>query len=352
MTSSSHGGVWPLGTAALLIVFVGDPFGNVVNAVALVLVVIAALQVLTTKPASATTNTVILALAAMMLAIATLQILHPNVPSLTIGILGFRKSAMVLLGVIIGVGWRGSRVYGLRLAWWCLFGAASLSLVVHLAFPSIEQSISRSADKYTSLLGGVERMQGLFAGPFHVSMVGVFLVLSASVSTGLVHRRSVRYAAVAVGLSCIYFSQVRTGLVALGLGLIVMLLITGTAQQWAGRMFLFCGLALLGIAFVKPLTEYANQFTALRLILDGGLDDSRFTTRFDSWASGLDMVDRSPLFGNGSGSAGDTLGSYFAAGDHVTSHNTLLKYAVEGGLIQAMLFLLLCIAIAFAHVSF
>ncbi|MCK5757086.1 MAG: hypothetical protein KAH46_30715, partial [Mycobacterium sp.] len=142
MTSSSHGGVWPLGTAALLIVFVGDPFGNVVNAVALVLVVIAALQVLTTKPASATTNTVILALAAMMLAIATLQILHPNVPSLTIGILGFRKSAMVLLGVIIGVGWRGSRVYGLRLAWWCLFGAASLSLVVHLAFPSIEQSIS------------------------------------------------------------------------------------------------------------------------------------------------------------------------------------------------------------------
>lgn len=41
----------------------------------------------------------------------------------------------------------------------------------------------------------------------------------------------------------------------------------------------------------------------------------------------------SPVYGWGSGSAGDTLGSAFAGGEHVTPHNILLKFAVEGGLI-------------------
>ncbi|WP_083055473.1 O-antigen ligase family protein [Mycolicibacterium bacteremicum] len=340
---------WRLGSASVVLAFALDPLGNIPNVVVLVVIAIAAAQALTMRRTSADpTNIALLALSALVAVIGTLEILNPNVPSLTVGLLGFRKSIAFVLGVVIGLGWLGSRMKGLRLVWWCMFVSASISLAVHLYFPMIAAAIPRSADKYTSLIGGIERMQGLFAGPFHVSMLGVFLVLSAMAPATVIRSGYLRVAAVLVGLGCVYYSQVRTGLVALGVGALVMVLVTGSVKQWVSRLFAFVGLALLAMLYIDPITQYLRQFTALRLLLDGGLDDSRFSQRYKSWSDGWEMIERSPLWGHGSGSAGDTLGPYFAGGYHLTSHNTFLKYAVEGGVLQGVIFIALCVGLAMA----
>ncbi|MET0659301.1 MAG: O-antigen ligase family protein [Steroidobacteraceae bacterium] len=347
-TTSVSDTTWRLGAAAIVLSFALDPLGNAPSAAGLAVVSVAALQVFLARRVDDTANVVLLALAAIIVVIATLEIFHRNVPSLTVGLLGFRKSATFVLGIAIGLGWRGSRLHGLRLTWWCMFAAASVSLVVHLMFPAIERAIPRSADKYTALLGGIERMQGLMAGPFHVSMVGVFLFLSALAPGVVIRSRWVRGTAAVVGLSCVYFAQVRTGLVALAVGAVAMMLVTGSARRWVNRLILLTGLGILCVIYLNPLTEYARRFTALRRLLDAGQQDTRITARFTAWSTSLEMINDSPFFGSGSGSAGDTLGQYFAAGDRVTSHNTFLKYAVEGGIFQGLLFAALCIGLALA----
>jgi hypothetical protein len=344
---------WRLGSAAVVLAFALDPLGNMPKAVVLAVVVLAALQVFASKvfasePVDDTTNVALLALTAIIVFIAALEILHPNVPSLSVGLVGFRKSATFVLGIAIGLGWRGSRMQGLRLTWWCMFAAASISLIVHLVLPSIEHSIPRAASRDVSYIAGVTRMQGLLAGPFHVSLLGVFLVLSALAPGPVIRLRWLRVVAALVGLGCVWLSQVRTGFVALAIGAVVMMFATRSARQWVNRLTVLAALGILGVIYINPLTDYARQFPALRLSVDRGLQDNRFTTRVRTWSQGFDLLDRSPLVGFGSGSAGDTLDPFFAGGEHVTSHNAFLKYAVEGGVLQGLLFALLCIGLALA----
>lgn len=328
--------------------FVLDPWGNGPKTVAFVVVLLAAIQVFVSKPVDDTANITLLVLTAIIVGIAALEILNPNVPSLDVGLIGFRKSATFLLGVAMGLGWRGSRLSGLKLAWGCLLAEAVISLGIHLALPSIENSIGRRSGIYTRTIGGVERMQGLLGGPFHVSMLGAFLFLSAFAPSVVIRQRWLRVTAAVVGLACVYFSQVRVGMVTIAIGALILPIVTGSARRWVGRLFSVAAVGLLAVIFIDPLNEYARKVTALRVLLDNGLDDSRFTARFGSWSNGLDMVDRSPLVGFGSGSAGDTMNDYFVGFEFVTSHNMFLKYAVEGGVFQMMLFLFLCIGLGLA----
>jgi O-antigen ligase len=339
---------WRLGSAALITAFAMDPLGNLPNVAVLAVLFVAGLQVLITKPVGDRSNVALLLLASVIVAIASLEVLNPNVPSLEVGLVGFRKSATFVLGVVIGLGWRGSRMRGLRLAWWCMFLVGALSLVVHLAFPSVEKLVSRGAGEYTSMLSGIERMQGMLAGPFHVSLLGAFLVVSA-LAPGLVIRKgSLRAVAAAVGMGCVYFSQVRTGLVAVAVGTLVMAITTGSAKRWTNRILATAALLALAVIYINPLTEFVRLNTAVASLLDRGLQDRRFTGRFETWQTSIDLIDRSPFFGWGSGSAGDTLGVSFAAGQHVTAHNVFLKYAVEGGVVQGLLFIALCVGLLLA----
>lgn len=348
IVSARYDGPWKLGSAAVVLAFALDPLGTLPGVLIFVVVLVAALQAFSARRMNEATGFALLALTGVVIVIAALEVLNPNVPSLTVGLLGFRKSATFFLGIAIGLGWRGSRLQGLRLTWWCMFVAAAVSLVVHLALPSLEQSIPRSADKYTSLIDDVTRMQGLFAGPFHVSMAGVFLFLAALAPGYVIRSRALRIASATVGLACVYFAEVRTGIVAVAIGAVVMMLVTGSRGRWTHRLLMLLALGGLSVMYIGPLTEQARKLTAFRRLLDNGLDDTRFTGRFATWTTSLDMIDESPFIGSGSGSAGDTLGVYFAAGQHVTSHNTFLKYAVEGGIFQGVLVAALCVGIVVA----
>jgi O-antigen ligase len=339
---------WLLGSAAIVSAFVLDPLGPAPGVVSLSVLLLAALQVFISKPFDSDSSRGLIALTAAIVFIAAIEILNPNIPSIEIGLIGFRKSAAFILALTIGLGWRGSRMRALRLVWWCMFVTAVTSLLVYLLFPSIEQAVTRGADRWSAELDGAARMQGLLSGPFHISMLGVFLALSALAPSLVLPRLWLRLAAMAVGLACVSFSLVRTGFLALIFGSIVMLLAAGTARLWALRTIGFAGLVAAVAVFSTPIAEYAQRNVAIKRIFDQGLGDQRVTGRYDTWGRSIDLISRSPFVGHGSGSAGDTLGYAFAGREHVTSHNVFLKYAVEGGVIQMALLFALVTAVALA----
>lgn len=339
---------WRLGTTAVLLAFALDPLGTIPNTVVLAVVLAAALQVLHSRSPEHAVNSALLVISFLIVLVAALEILNPNVPSLTIGLLGFRKSATFVLGVIIGLGWRGSRMRGLRLTWYCMFVVAVASIVIHQAFPSIEDSITRGAGEYVATIGGAQRMQGILAGPFHVAMLGAFLFVSALAPGRVIRSPWLRLMGGGVGLASIYLAQVRTGIVAIAVGAIVMTFAGGSIRRWVNRSLILVSFGTLAVFFIGPITDYARNFPALRLLLERGLEENRFARRYTTWSHGLQMIEHSPFIGYGSGSAGDTLGGYFTGADHITVHNTFLKYAIEGGLIQGLLFASLCVALIVA----
>ncbi len=355
ITSPVDSGIWRLGSTALVLAFVAAPLGNAANAIALALLLAAALQVVLANAghgsAAQNVNRVLLFLAVAIIFIAALQVLNPNIPTLQVGLVGFRKSATFLLGAIIGVGWLGNPVRALRLAWWCLYATAVISLVVHFALPSLEQAITRQAGAAVVEIGDSAgssiRMQGLLAGPFHISLMGTFLFLSA-IAPGVISNRILRLSAAGAGFACVFASGVRTGFVALAIGALVIGAYSGSVSRFVGRIVAVVIFSVIGFLFRGPIIELARTVPAIRYTLDQGLRDRRFTGRMDSWSEGLEMVGKSPLIGYGSGSSGDSLERYFARSDFVVSHNAFLKYFVEGGMFQGFLFISLCIGFALA----
>ena len=348
LPTSAREDTWRLGSAAIVIPFAFDPLGNNPNVVALAVVVLACIGVLISRAPNGRSNTALIVVASTIVIIAALEVLNSNVPSISTGLIGFRKSATFLLGILIGLGWRGSRIYALRLTWWCLFLTASISLAAHVVFPSLALMRNRSAGKYTALIGGADRMQGLLAGPFHVSLLGAFLVIASLAPGVVIPRLWLRFIAAVVGVACLFLSQVRTGYVAVAVGVLVMAIVTGSFRSWTSRLSGVVILAPIAFLYFDEFTDIVYRNVALGRLLDQGVDDSRFTSRYSAWQASFDLISRAPLLGWGSGSAGDTLKSNFYGGQHVTSHNMFLKYAVEGGLVQFFLFLLLCFALLIA----
>jgi O-antigen ligase len=268
---------------------------------------------------------------------------HPNIPDLSIGFSGYRKTVLALSGLVLGCAipvLLRRRVEILVVA--VLTTALGLSIVSFYLFPEISDLVVRSADRYTSLIGGVARLQGVFAGPFHAGLAGAFVCVWAifrfrdyPVASGLV---------AAVGFTALTLTMVRTAFIALAAGVFAIILISGSLRSLVRRAALAC-LALLSMLMVVGIVGDAALSATLSSI--GNVSaDSRFLNRLPTYQIGLNLLSQSPVFGWGAGSAGDTLGAEFGFGyAHVTPHNIFLKYAVEGGLIGLTLFVAIVILI-------
>lgn len=278
-----------------------------------------------------------------------LLIFHPNVPSVYIGSLGWRKSCLFLLGIGLGVLWYRSRTRLLRPLWLMLIVAMACSIAVHLFLPGIEAGIARSADVSTGQIQGRDRMQGLFAGPFHVAMAGCFLFILGIFGRLDVPKKAdlvLRIASLAIGLACIWLAQTRTAYVVVALGVLLFVIRSLTSSGGVARLVrtvLWVGIAVTIVLLTdNPLRSLLGPDNTIVVSLANIENDQRFTNRFDTWQHGLSAFWESPVVGWGSGSAGDTLGAYFLpSGVHVTSHNLILKYLVEGGILGGIVVILL-----------
>lgn len=263
--------------------------------------------------------------------------LHPNIPSLSVGLQGFRKSVLAIVGVLIGACVPRLRVRSTELfIVGLLLLLMTASILIHLFLPGVAARVggSQQADVYTAIYDGRARLQGVFPGPFHAAACGLAL-LGWSLPRMSSHRFLAASAAI-VGSLGIYLTLVRTAYVAVALILLAFLATSATVGRRLRTAYLFVMASIVvivaissrGLAGDGPLSSLSSIST-----------DSRFLNRFPGYVEALELIPRSPIFGWGAGSAGDVLDTYFVTGIHVTSHNILLKFAVEGGLVGLGLFL-------------
>lgn len=271
-----------------------------------------------------------------------LALLHPNVPDLQTGLLGMRKTVLAFGGLILGCAIAShQRRSAERTVIFFLALAMVASIVGHFFVPAIEQAVTtRAADEYTAIFDGQRRLQGVFSGPFHAAMCGVTLV-----AWGLARwRTGGRWPAWVLLLGAVgtYLTLVRTSYIAVALAVVALIMMAGSigtflrraALAASGVVIVAAVAALSGRNLIEPLQSIANFST-----------DGRFQGRLPQYQIGLDLFGASPVFGWGAGSAGDTLGPAFRQGEHVTPHNLLLKFAVEGGLIGLLLLVAVGVAV-------
>lgn len=258
---------------------------------------------------------------------------HPNVPNLEVGILGMRKTTLCVTGAVAGAAIaQHLRPVVEKTIIKILAFAMLLSIAVHLFAPALELSIGRSAGEYTALFGGQARLQGVFAGPFHIALAALMLCAWAFARWN--SERALATLVLLSGILGLYLSLVRTAYVALVLVIAVAIILAPRFGLVIKRFAIF---ALSGVlimvcaAIVNPAL-----LTVAESILEFSSDD-RFLGRFNGYDRSIALILNSPVFGWGSGAAGDTLSSYFSTGQHTTSHNILIKVFVEGGLIGVLL---------------
>ncbi|WP_197378192.1 O-antigen ligase family protein [Mycolicibacterium mengxianglii] len=206
------------------------------------------------------------------------------------------------------------------------------SIVTYFWFPQLTVK-STDAGIYTGMFQGQERMQGLFSGPFHVALAALLLI-----GWAIVRMRTDRLLATASLLLAGaggYLCLVRTFYAALALMLVVFVLVSPNWMVGIRRAATIVGLgsALLVSTLLFPNLSRLGDIASTILNFE---TDDRFTNRFRRYATAADLIETSPVFGWGPGSAGDTL--LFPSGyQHVTAHNIVLKLMVEGGLIGIVL---------------
>jgi O-antigen ligase len=279
--------------------------------------------------------------AALIIGYWAILMFHPNIPGVDVGVLGFRKTVLCVAGVVAGASITRALLPAVERTVVKILGLGIVvSIALHLLAPSVEASITRGAGQYTALLGGEARLQGVFSGPFHVALGALLLIGWALVR--LKSQPRLATVLLLIGAAGMYLSLVRTAYVALLLVVLVIIFMAPSFAKFARRIIgttIVVAMAMSILAAVNPsvlvVLDSVAQFST----------DTRFQGRFPGYQQGIEMLQTSPLVGWGSGSAGDTLQGYFTAGQHITSHNIVLKIAVEGGLIGLALWAGLIVSI-------
>lgn len=346
--------VWWAGLAIVTFSVFASLLGTAANMLALLLIILALVSRSTSRIAFQRFS--LFFIGGSILLYWVLLIFDPNVPGTHIGVLGWRKSMVIIIAIMLGVVWKGDRRAATKFLWTVLIVAGAFSLGLHLFLPQMELSINRDADKSTAMFGGRQRLQGIFAGPFHIALAAAFMVLAGVYSWR--DRKDARLCGVSIllGATMMYFAQVRTAYVVVALGLIPVVVFGGRFAITRLDLFKMFSLGVTGSAILLPfgvnvLNIFGSENRAI-LSLATVSEDSRFAGRFGTWRDGLEAFKESPISGWGAGSAGDTMGALFGQNRHVTSHNVLLKYMIEGGVIGTVLVLLfLAILVRYLWVS-
>lgn len=296
-------------------------------------------------------------IALIFVAMAVLGMFHPNIPSFQAGLEGLRKFAFMILGFIVGR--HLINITGLkRLVKLLLISSFVISLygIKQYLLPSaidyrlIELS---TASPITYMMGGHIRAFSTLAGPFHLGiyLVGVLLLL---VSIWQVYPTK-RFVIILFGipmLLALIMTVTKSNWFALVAGIVFLIVLNSKSPlRTFGQLFLIGTIVLLTL-FV--LIQVATANPIFRTINDGlqafinPTEAPTMVIRLDLWKDTiLPLIQQSPWFGYGTGSAGEGLRFYFTSGNfvHIIAHSLFLKVQSEMGLIGSFVFLVLLISI-------
>lgn len=291
-------------------------------------------------------NPILTAIVSALVILYIFELFNTNTPSLTVGLTGLRKGIIAPIGLLLGAACTREcrRRFLLRMTD-LLAASLALSILIHHIDPSLEQNINRKAGIYTALFASRPRLQGLFPGPFHVSLAASVVGLSALALLFFSTSRIRATLYLATALPALVAAGVRTGLITFALGYLLLTfrsLITNASVREPGRTRRGYGVVLLLALVVCILAINPPAYIRSQPVLSslhGITSESRVVGRFAGYHQALSMAEQRPLAGYGPGSASDAMAADYVGHMNVTPHNDVLRYLVETGAVGGLLFL-------------
>jgi O-Antigen ligase len=299
--------------------------------------------------------------------LALIQILNPNVPSLSVGLEGFRKTAFTVLAyVAIRLSGETDARSFFRLV--ALGSIPALLWAIRQSFAPLPMDLAiietAGASEISFRAGVAIRAFAPTAGPFHLGILaGTVLVIAVALSRTVPRWILLSLlAGAALGLSI-----TRANIIAAALAIVVMALLQVDLRERL-RLVAFGVPAIvlaLGMAVVatstpdipglpEPPPPVASPTTGGQGDGNGGPgdggspvevpslgDDTNLQYRLIFWREQLDAFRERPLIGYGTSSAADGFGNdYEGTGSrHFGPHSVYTKPALELGIVGLVLFL-------------
>lgn len=268
--------------------------------------------------------------------ISVVQLFNPNVPTLQVGLEGFRKTTYQMLAVFLGIYCVRDSLEVEKISRYLCYASIPILLygIKQWFFFSpfdqriIELNFGRLCTYY---LGGSRRAISIFSGPFHFGMFSCFIAL-LSLYFYLKRKNFLYLVLFIISITGVFFSMTRTSIVAL--------VISGLFFLWFAKSEKRRLLKKINVLFVPLLliliiisSQKFLPVTNMLKTLENVSEDQRFLNRFVGYRKMPKAFIECPIIGYGMGSAGDTLGPLFKGKTHFTSHNLGFKILIETGLL-------------------
>jgi hypothetical protein len=274
--------------------------------------------------------------------LSLLGIFNPNIPSLSVGLEGFRKTGLYLIAFIIGqnLNWREKHIKNF-LFYLLIIGApiCLYSFKQYISPSDFDRAIvtQNAGDPSTSLIFNAYRATSLFSSPF---ILGFWGNIYAAISLYFFKQtgRKIYLISVAIGFGSVLCSITRVNLIA-AFGVLLL----SVYFYFMNRKNFFTAtwvvLFISSIAFlVYQSLNLPDQYLS-SLSLASLQSDSRLLSRFGYYQKAFTDLSQNWIVGFGTGSAGETLGQYFSRRYFVTPHNMFLKVFYELGVGGLLLFI-------------
>ncbi|MDL4838957.1 O-antigen ligase family protein [Aquibacillus rhizosphaerae] len=299
----------------------------------------------------------------LFITISFLQVFNPNIPSISAGIEGFRKTSFAFIYFFIGL-IAFSSVKQIKKI---IFTLSISSLIVLLygikqyLFPSNFDSLylnSNDAGIYTGMLFGESRATSIFSGPFHfgmfaavISVINLYLMKTAKTSK----MKIIFFLLMAISIFACYGTLTRTNLLAMIGALFLSLLLSVPFKK---VLVIFPIIFIIIVSIINIIALYGttlinseNKFIRLVGTIGEFSQDSRLLGRVDGWEEIYSLFLKQPIAGYGTGSAGDTLQYMYDFEYHVTSHNFFLKILMETGIVGFLLITIFLSAVFYSLIK-
>lgn len=295
--------------------------------------------------------------------LAAVQILNPNVPTVLVGLEGYRKTAFTMLAFfIVLLERRGdARPFFTIVA---IGSVPALLWAIRQSFAPLPVDLAiietTSASPISFHSGAVLRAFSPTAGPFHLGILSAILMIVALVQWRLGSRwwlAMAVLAGVALGMTI-----TRANIVAAAVGLFAVAVL---AAGWRERFRFAAGAAaamaavlvasLIAIGAVGPApgpdAPGPTPGQDVGEVVGGvanPLQDRSLQFRFGYWREYLEAIGERPVIGYGTSAAADGFDHYYTDDEHVNfePHSLYFKAALELGIGGFVLFAALLVACA------
>ncbi len=353
-----------LGLAAILVLALYINIGKIVTGTRFITlladaaVFVLAARVIVARMLNGRWLTAIELLTSAFLILGVIQLFNPNVPTLLAGIEGFRRLMFQMLGLFIGISIIRNRDDLIFL--YKVLAVASVPILLYAVkqffFVSdfdMAMIASNTADIGSWKIFGKLRAFGIFNGPFHLGLFAGFMFW-IGVGLFVETRRKLALLLAAAALAAGLASLTRGSIIAILASFPLVLLYV--FNRYRSRVAVIAAVAIAIIAgsvvLLRSSFEEVDLFMESFSSIERVTEDNRLMTRFEGYERGLSVLKAHPL-GTGMGSSGDAMESYFQpyGAIHVTSHNLLLRVALETGFPGLVLFLLIAGWVGYAVVT-